>query len=155
MVTGGRCFRLGKATRTRGQVQTVAVDGLVKRLPAGRLPGDDAENVHGVNLLERALLGLVDEEEGDQNTEETAAGKDVTVAVVNGVGDPWGEEGDEEVPQPVGSCAETHGDGAVARREHLTNNSPDKGTPLFFFFMQVSGVILSQANRWRSGENLQ
>lgn len=131
VVTSSRDLGLGKAASARGQVEVVRVDGLVQWLPALGLPGNDAEDVHGVDLLEGSLLGLVDEEEGDQDTEETAAGKDVTVTVVDGAGDPGGEEGDEEVPQPVGGGAETHGDGTVARREHLTDDGPDKGTPLF------------------------
>lgn len=130
IVTSSWRLRLGKAAATRRQVQRVAVDGLVERGPRLGLPGDDAKDVHGVHLLERALLGLDNEEEGDQHAEETAAGKDVAVAVVDGAGDPGREEGDEEVPQPVGGRAETHGDGAVARGEHLTNDGPDERTPL-------------------------
>lgn len=147
VVTSRRRLRLGKATSAGGQVQPVAVDGLVEGLPAGRLPWDDAENVHGVDLLEGPLLRLVDEEEGDQDTEETAAGKDVAVAVVDGARDPGGEEGDEEVPQPVGGGAETHGDGAVAGGEHFSDDGPDEGTPLFS--MRVSIVDLGKSGLFR------
>lgn len=121
---------LGKATAAGSKVKVVRVDGVVKGLPVLALPGNNAQDVHGVDLLERALLGLVDEEEGDQDTQETAASKDVTVLVADGASDPGSEEGDEEVPEPVGRSAKSHGDGTVARGEHLADNGPDKGTPL-------------------------
>lgn len=141
MVSRGRDLGLGEAASAGGQVEVVGGDGLVEGLPARRLPGDDAEDVHGVDLLEGALLGLVDEEEGDEDADEAAAGEDVAVAVVDGAGDPGGEEGDEEVPQPVGGRAETHGGGAVAGREHLTDDGPDEGTPL------LSGGLARWARR--------
>lgn len=121
---------LCKAATTGRKVHVVRVDGLVERLPLLGLPGNNAQNVHGVDLLERALLRLVDEEEGEHHAEEAAAGEDVAVLVADGAGDPGREEGDEEVPQPVGGGAETHGHGAVARREHLSDDRPDEGTPL-------------------------
>lgn len=130
MVTGSGRLGLCEAAAAGRQVQVVAVDGLVEGLPVLALPGDDAQDVHGVDLLEGALLGLVDEEEGHQHAEEAAARKHVAVAVVDGARDPGGEEGDEEVPQPVGGCAETHGHGTVAGREHLTDDGPHKRTPL-------------------------
>lgn len=130
-MTSGRRTGLGKAATTRCQVQVVAVDRLLEGRPGLGLPGYDTEDVHGVDLLKGALLGLVDEEEGDQDAEEAAAGKDVAILVADGTGDPRGEEGDEEVPQPVGGGAETHGHGTVPRGEHLSDNGPDKGTPLF------------------------
>lgn len=97
--------------------------------PAGRLPGLDAQDVHGVNLLKGATLGLVDEEEDNQDGSETAGSKDVSVAVVNGAGDEGGEEGDEEVPGPVGGGGDSHAGSTVAEGVHLTTDSPDNGTP--------------------------
>lgn len=131
MVSSGGSVGLGEVARPRLEVHPVGGDGLIEGLPGLGLPGDDAQNVHGVDLLEGAALGLVDEEEGDEDTEEAAAGEDVAVAVANGGGDPGCEEGDEEVPQPVGGGAEGHSDGTVAGWEHFTDDGPDKRTPLF------------------------
>ena len=114
MVSSSGGLGLGEVARAGLEVHLVGGDGLVEGRPGLGLPGDDAQDVHGVDLLEGAALGLVDEEEGDEDTEEAAASKDVAVAVADGGGDPGGEEGDEEVPQPVGGGAETHGDGTVA-----------------------------------------
>lgn len=131
VVSGVGGLALVEVARARLEVHAVGVDGLVEGLPGLGLPGDDSKDVHGVDLLEGAALRLVDEEEGDQDTEEAAASEDVSVAVANGGGDPGGEEGDEEVPQPVGGGAESHGDGTVAGWEHFTDDSPDKRSPLF------------------------
>lgn len=131
VVSSGGGLGLGEVARTRLEVHPVGGDGLVEGLPGLGLPGDDTQDVHGVDLLEGAALGLVDEEEGDEDTEEAAASKDVAVAVADGGGDPRGEEGDEEVPQPVGGGAERHGDGTVAGWEHFTDDGPDKRSPLF------------------------
>lgn len=97
--------------------------------PAGRLPGLNLEDVHGVNLFQGPALGLVDEEEDNKDGEETAGSKDVTVAEVDGVGDEGGEEGDEEVPGPIGGSGNTHADSAVLEGVHLTTDSPDDRTP--------------------------
>lgn len=69
--------------------------------PRATLPGLNVQDVHGVDFLEGATLGFVDEEVDNENTDEAAASKDVSVGVVDGVGDEGGEEGDEEVPGPV------------------------------------------------------
>lgn len=97
--------------------------------PAGRLPGLDVQDVHGVDLLEGATLGLVDEEEDNPDSGKAAGGKDVAVAEVNGAGDEGGEEGDEEVPGPVGGGGDSHAGSTVAEGVHLTADSPDDGTP--------------------------
>lgn len=97
--------------------------------PAGGLPGLDVEDVHGVDLLKSAALGLVDEEEDNENGKEAAGGKDVAVAEVDGVGDEGGEEGNQEVPGPVGGGSNTHADSAVLEGVHLTTDSPDNRTP--------------------------
>jgi hypothetical protein len=97
--------------------------------PASGLPGLDVEDVHGVDLLKGPALGLVDEEEDNEDSEEAASSEDVTVAEVDGVGDEGGEERDEEVPGPVGSSSNTHADSAVLEGVHLTTDSPDNRTP--------------------------
>jgi len=97
--------------------------------PAGGLPGLDVEDVHGVNLLKGTALGLVDEEEDDEDGGEAAASKDVAVAEVNGAVDEGGEEGDEEVPGPVGGGGNTHARSTVAEGVHLTTDGPDDGSP--------------------------
>ena len=104
-------------------------DDALRGDPAGGLPGLDVEDVHGVDLLEGAALGLVDEEEDNEDSEEAAGSEDVTVAEVDGVVDEGGEEGDEEVPGPVGSGGDSHADSAVAEGVHLTTDGPDDGTP--------------------------
>ena len=97
--------------------------------PAGGLPGLDVKDVHGVDLLKGPALGLVDEEEDNEDGEEAASSEDVTVTEVDGVGDEGGEEGDEEIPGPVGSSGNTHADSAVLEGVHFTTDSPDNRTP--------------------------
>ena len=46
-------------------------------------------------------MRLADEEVDYDCAGETAACEDVAVAIVDGGGDVWGEEGDEEVEDPV------------------------------------------------------
>lgn len=99
------------------------------RLPAGGLPGLDAKDVHGVDLLEGAALGLVDEEEDNEDGSEAAGCEDIAIAEVDGTVDEGSEEGDEEVPGPVGSGGNTHADSAVLEGIHLTTDGPDDGTP--------------------------
>jgi hypothetical protein len=45
------------------------------------------EQVHGVNLLQAAVLGLDQEEEDDEDQTNTAAGKNHAVPVVDRIGD--------------------------------------------------------------------
>jgi hypothetical protein len=47
-------------------------------------------------------LAFDDEEVDDERGDEVAGGEDVAVAEVDGFGDEGCEEGDEEVPEPVG-----------------------------------------------------
>lgn len=101
----------------------------LRGFPAGGLPGLDVQDVHGVNLLKGTALGLVDEEEDDEDGSETAAGEDVTVTEVNGAVDERSEEGDEEVPGPVGGGGNTHAGSTVTEGVHLTTDGPDNGTP--------------------------
>lgn len=87
--------------------------------PASRLPGLDVQDIHGVDIFEGTALGLVDKEEDDQHGSKAAAGEDVAVVEVDGAGDEWSEEGDEEVPGPVGGSSDTHACGTVAEGVHL------------------------------------
>lgn len=63
--------------------------------PAAGLDGVDVSDVHGVNLLEGAVLGLDDEEEDDGDEGGTASSEDQTVEVVDGLDDEGSEEGDQ------------------------------------------------------------
>lgn len=63
--------------------------------PLRRGDGVDVLDVHGVNLLEGAVLGLDDKEEDNDSQGSTAASEDETVEVVNRIGDVAGEEGHE------------------------------------------------------------
>jgi len=101
----------------------------LRGFPAGGLPGLDVQDVHSVNLLKGTALGLVDEEEDDEDGSETAAGEDVTVTEVNGAVDEGSEEGDEEVPGPVGGGGNSHAGSTVTEGVHLTTDGPDNGTP--------------------------
>ena len=105
------------------------VDDAIGSLPGSRLPGLDVQDVHGVDLLESAALGLADKEEDNPDSGKTASSKDVTVAEIDGTGDEWGEEGDEEVPGPVGGSGDTHAGSTVTEGIHFTADSPDDGTP--------------------------
>lgn len=97
--------------------------------PGSTLPGLDVQHVHGVDFLEGAALGLVDEEIHDEDADEAATGEDVAVGIVDGAGDEGCEEGDEEVPGPVGGGCDSDADGAVAGWVELTADSPHDRTP--------------------------
>jgi hypothetical protein len=75
---------------------------LTGRDPLGALHRGDLFNIHGIELLEGAALAFNDEKVDDEGGDEVAGGEDVAVAEVDGFGDEWGEERDEEVPEPVG-----------------------------------------------------
>lgn len=104
-------LRLGRGMQIRNNT--------LRRHPAGRLPGLDVQDVHGVHFLQGTALGLVDEEEGDQHGGEAAAGEDVAVVEVDGAGDEGGEERDKEVPGPVGGSGNPHAGSAVAVWVHF------------------------------------
>lgn len=55
--------------------------------PLGGGNGIDLLDVHGVNLLESAVLRLDDEEEYNEDEGATTSGVDKTVEVVNGISD--------------------------------------------------------------------
>lgn len=101
---------LAEGTAAGAHVQAVGVDQAVL-LEGGWVPlaardGVDVQDVHGVNLLERAALGLNHEEVDDEEEDDEGDGKDKTVEVVDAVSDEGGAEGDDEVEQPVGSGLE-------------------------------------------------
>lgn len=100
-----------------------------RRDPLGRLPRRDALDVHGVQLLEGAALALDDEEIDQQAADDVAPGEDVAVAEIDGARDEGGEEGEQEVPQPVAGGAQRHALGAVARGVQLAGDGPDHGAP--------------------------
>lgn len=91
-------------------------------LPAGALPGSNVQDVHGVDFLEGAALGFVDEEEDDEDTGKAASGEDVAVGEVDRAGDEGGEERDQEVPCPVRSGCNANRHGTVTSRVHFGAN---------------------------------
>lgn len=101
-------------------------------LPLGRQAGGSLLH-HLVNLLERQTLGLGNKEVGvDSGTgakrtpEEENLGLEVAVSVTNQVG---GDDGNDGVPEPVGSSGQTDTTGADGEREDLANNDPSSRTP--------------------------
>lgn len=94
---------LANIPRARRQVQGIRSDEVfaLGRDPLCALAGRDVHDVHGVDFLEGAAAGFAEEEVDDDGAEEVAGREDVAVAVVDGAGDEGGEEGDEEVPDPV------------------------------------------------------
>jgi hypothetical protein len=124
---------LAEAPAASSHVQTVSVDQTValegRRIPLGAGDGVDVQHVHGVDLLERAVLGL-DHEEVDGEEEQRAAHTEhETVEVVNPVGNQSRAERNDEVEEPVGSCREGHAGRTVASWVKFTNNGPDERSP--------------------------
>lgn len=97
--------------------------------PLGAGDGVDVEHVHGVNLLQAAVLALHQEEEDDEDKGSAAAGEDETVQVADRVGDEAGEEAHQKVPEPVAGSGNGHGRSAVLGRVELGRDDPDKRTP--------------------------
>lgn len=105
-----------------------AVDALCAEgfgAPGGGGERVNVKDVHGVDFLEGAILGLDDKEEDDPEEGEEGTGKDESVVVVDVVGDEGGEEGDEEVEEPVGGRGECHAGGSVAGGVEFSDNGPD------------------------------
>lgn len=84
--------------------------------------GVDPLDVHGVNFLEAAVLGLDDEEEDDEHEGGTAAGKDQAVQVVNLVGD---ESGAIEICQLLSAIITWSRRGRFARQDEIVMPSID------------------------------
>lgn len=86
-------------------------------------------DVHGVNLFEGPVLGFNDEEIDNRGERCAGAGEDETIEVVNLIDDEPGEEGNQEVPEPVGSSGEAHAGSAVSEGEELCVDGPRERTP--------------------------
>ena len=100
-----------------------------RRHPLTALPRLYLGNIHCINLLQRPPLRLADEEIHNQDGSEIAPGKHVTVLEPDVPDDEGREEGDEEIPRPVGGRDERHAARAVVRREELADDAPDDGSP--------------------------
>lgn len=81
--------RLGRSLLI-GDTLTGSLGVVVVTNPLGGSNGVDLLDVHGVNLLESAVLGLDDEEEDNGHKGSTASGVDKTVEVVNSISDESG-----------------------------------------------------------------
>jgi len=88
---------------------------------------------HAVDLLERQTLGLwdqevrVDECAGTETTPDEEDGRlEVTLVFTNHV---WSNDGNDGVPQPVGSGRETNSTGSDWQWEDLSDENPSSGTP--------------------------
>lgn len=101
-------------------------------LPAGRSTGSGLLH-HLVDLLERQTLGLGDEEVGvdesasaETSPDEEDGGLQVALVGTDHVG---GDDGDDGVPQPVGSSGQSNTTRSDRQREDLTNDNPGTRTP--------------------------
>lgn len=103
--------------------------GDLAAIPVAAGNGVDMEQIHGVNLLKRTVLGLNDEEVDDEDEGKATAAEDKTVEVPNVTDNELGEEGDEEVQEPVGCGGEGHARGSVSGGVELSNDGPDERTP--------------------------
>lgn len=99
------------------------------RSPLAGLAWWNMDEVHGVNLLNGAASGLDEEKVDNSGSSQVTSGKDVTVVVADGAGDVWREEGEEEVPSPVGSGSESQSVRAITVWEHLGVDSPNHWSP--------------------------
>lgn len=86
-------------------------------------------DIHGVNLLKSAALGLADEEVDNDGSSKRAGSKNVAIFEVNSAGDEWGEEGDQKVPCPVGGGCDSHAGCSITGRVEFTDNRPDDRSP--------------------------
>jgi hypothetical protein len=102
-----RLLSLAEGPSSRAIVESISVDQAVllerRGVPLGAGDRVDVQDVHGVNLLKRAVLRLNHEEIDNEEEDNERDSEDQTVEVVDLVGDHRGEEGDKEVEQPVGS----------------------------------------------------
>lgn len=72
-----------------------------RRDPLGALPWFDAGDVHGINLFKGSALAFHDEEVDQKDPDQIATCEHVSVEEIDVTSDEGGEEGDEEVPEPV------------------------------------------------------
>lgn len=103
-------------------------------LPGRRLPGAHLLH-HLVDLLKRQALHLRHQEVGECETEHAKRAPDEE-HLGSQVGGPrliadhvGGDDGDDTVPQPVGSGRDTDAARTDRQRETLTDNDPRAGTP--------------------------
>lgn len=96
-----------------------------RRIPFSTGDRVDMNHVHGIDLLERTVLGLDHEEVNDEEENEAGHSKDKSVEIVDIVGDQRREERDEEVEEPVRGSGECHADRAVTGGVQFANNGPD------------------------------
>ena len=82
------------------------------------------QDIHRVNLLKSAALSFNNEEIDNSDSHEETSGKDVTVSEVDITNDEWCEEGEKEVPAPVGCCRQGHSVRSVAGWIHFCTDSP-------------------------------
>lgn len=102
--------------------------------PFGGCPGSGLLE-HLVDLFEGETLGFGDEKEGEEEGEdaeraphEEDLGAEVGIAGV-GADEVGGDDGDDAVPEPVGSGGETNTTRSDGQREDLTDHDPGGGTP--------------------------
>jgi hypothetical protein len=98
-------------------------------LPLGTFPRDDALNVHSIDLLQGAPLTLNDEEVDQDSRDEITGGEDIAEAEVDLFYNKRGEEGEQEVPEPVARGAESHSLCAIAGWVQFAGDGPDHGAP--------------------------
>ena len=106
------------ANGSRLNVRTLLLRKLI-RLPLCGSDRVDVGDVHGVDLLQGTILRLNDEEVCDEEKGRGTATEDEAVEVVDLVGDEGGEEGDEEIEQPVGGCRKSDAGRAVTDRKSV------------------------------------
>ena len=102
-------------------------------LPRWRESGSANLLHHSVDLLERKTLGLPDEEVGVDVADDTERSPDeedlgLEVGLV-GTDHVWGDDGDDTVPEPVGSGGKGNTSGSNWDWEDLTDADPGTGTP--------------------------
>lgn len=131
--TKARLLVLDDGPAAGAKVQSIGVGGTLSveaaAIPVGGGDRVDVQDVHGVDLLKSAALGLNHEEVDNPEQTEARATENQTVEVVDLLGDESGEERDQEVEQPVGSGSQSHGGGTVAGGVQLADDGPDQGTP--------------------------
>jgi hypothetical protein len=101
----------------------------LRRIPRTGSDWVHAEEVHGVDLLERSILGLDDKEVNNGSKTQTTATKDKAVEPVDLINDDGRKERDQEVQYPIRGSRKTHARRTVSSRIKLSNNGPDKRTP--------------------------
>lgn len=112
-------------------LESVSVGHLVDRWwnPLVRLPWSNTRSVQDIDLLQRKTLGLGDEEVDVEEGEQQTSSENETVVEVDGRGDEWSEERDQETPHPVGSSGNRHGLRSDSQWVGLGNDTVDTTGP--------------------------